>query len=1639
MRSLCIMVMLCGTSFNTWADGWGDVFNLEDDSSDPGEYNRYLITDWSTFIDNINNGLSTDGYYFKLDNNSITTPIVITEAPESSFDISSDYLDLNDCTFTIGEDGNPVPFPSSFVPLFSDSNLENSSNVTYYFSVTTVDQLSAIASDYSNITTNSNVYFSLGEKITLESVPSDCPYDIDDTYFIFGDNKITIGSIDNPATFISSYTSVFSTDVDSSVEYYYKAENDTWNDFVSYYNNLSNKDNVYLVMTESFELTNTPDYPLDIDNEHFINNDNYKITISDPSWIVFSNDDMNTAYVEGGGGWIVTQDNWGEFISAYNDSQIDSNTHVTFSGEIVISDTDMPSSPISLENFDFEDGCTITIGSIDSPISTFPSSFCALFNDDESESHVKYYFQITGGNWDEAVTFYHGLSNSNNVYLVTTDSEIEIYDFPTNTLVISEENFISSSTFSVGNVSDPVYFVSSFNTLFSNEKLEAKVSYYIQADCYNWNDFVSYYNDLEDANKNRVNLVITADVPLTDFPSAPLDIAEDKYYYGSNSISVGDSYNPVDMSGYMPVFTDNTLNSGVKYCLEITSQEGMTYYLENVSALSSECTIYLNNNSAPVSDWYDYDMSSIDFSGSSATIIVRNESVSILLSDKSATHEPFWASTDDDSYGSITYFYTPSYKLVDILFNGAYTDKDKRGIFFTEHENEDGHSIDVLSNFVDHGTSQATPYLIYNYEMLKKLVELINGGLNTEGMYIQLASDINAQGNERFTDIDGSIMLDDFEEETIQFNNFKGSFDGNKHSIAGLTQPLFANLDGATIENLGIVDCNMGNSTPALATSASNTTVTKSYVSGVSNGLIPASGITAKNCYAFNPQAYANRTDKKVKLATAETDGYKAYNITEGTGDGEVTLVNDLSGTHKVIKNNCYNLATDVYSDCTLFIPEDNTFYEVSPSNDIFKWDTSDSEDQDTYIYYVNLGSGFVWIDNPIKSNVSMLHNVLYRDGWLNNNTDGYAYNNVGSLRSLDYLYSWYIVDKKNCDVSNLKKYDNSSNELGMCCRVNNIYYSRNNASTTSPSPDGLNTIYLPFAWNPTIDVYDSDGNPMGDDVEVYILADKLTSDNKFSDSELYKDYSKEKSLLFFDPANKIDATHTTKYDNFAGVSNALPTLLNIPSGESGWYIKRSGLANYFAPRGDGGSYDKEAADAAGLDNLYNNYWEDQDNGSADNQKIGRSFMEIDRLGTDWEDWGESSGSYSDYTYTRHYTCESGFSDCDTKKQIYKTDEDKTVGIIDNGGSTSDYDIYKANEAGDIAVSGGDKQLKIYQVVTTVNGFERPLTIYQADENGDIAYDAETSDPVLQYYTTESDIIHLDDDGYPSIIYVGEQEINVLSIESDYMTGEVVSGEGDLQGKVYIKDESSSNYPVVIDPVETSSNDWIILDNNGYPNKIMINYSSSPVEIDITRDGSSMTGKVHSGSDGTINEGDDVIIEDYNSIYPLSIYVCGGHEEETTGSWSGSDFPGRAYHLGTFKTIGKGNSDITFGAGTYTDTSDNVYSCYKLNSAGTGFAKVTATSTVQPFRTFFAIAPGPDPDADAGAKALSLGFCGIFDVNDIDDTPTQIDDAPVEGIKLMTPNQSRVYSLDGRYVGQYGQKKLARGMYIMNGKKFVVK
>lgn len=1549
MRSLCIMVMLCGMSNGAWADGWDDVFSLETPTDSEGnplensDSNPYIITDWDAFVSGINSELSTEGVYFKLNYSP-----VLDSAPEASLSIASDNLDMNGNAITVGSDVNPLTIDdfSSFHSVFSDGTLE--SNVKYYISVTTENRESAVKY-YGDSSNKSNLFLIVDSNVTLSDLSSDIENSVkfyipvtSDNYsdvFTFY-NGLAESSLESNVNFLLIDSSVTLSDLpfadNSSVNYNLSITSSNWDDIVSGYNSLyesGNASNVYLCLDNNINFDNLPNNTLNIDGSNFTFNGT--ITVGSPTeplttpsssdfYPIFSDDsgiDSNVAYyfsitsdddlsnaneiasTYSYVNYILTQDieytdsdypsstyenligsyfsfgsnsitvgseaspittpSSSDFCSIFSDADIDGNVKYYYSvtcdddlsnaNEIASSysyinfiltenidytDSDYPSESyanLGASNFSFG-SCTITAGSEDSPLATPSSdSFCTIFSDGEIDKDIKYYYSVTCdddlsnadnlansyssndfhfilkdniaydddsfpdsyysylspsnfdfgecsitvasnefpsssdisaykvfneealdskvsynftiSDEDNLINFFEAWKDLKNNSTVTIGSTITVPEGITSTNLLNyfttynsetkkdEPNpitfpnisFVDGAKIILGDSEHPTYYIGAgIVKVFQDDDLQANVQYNIGIGS-DW--------DLSEINKNYetyeenfdVQYMLSESFYLNTLPTASYKFTSENFDFNDKTLTVDNGSSPIDMpSNFVPVFSDETLNQEVIYKLIVGTQAGMEQYLNNSECFDAEDEITLNFNTTKAANaWYDYDLSNYTtFDSYTIDCTGLSEPIFVLLSDK-CTSEPF-----DDT--NVEYLYTPSYKLVDAMFKNIVTKPENRGTYFDESSSI---YISEVAEFAGHGTEDE-PYLIYNYEMLKALVNLVNEQDEdyTSDMHINLMSDINVQGNERLTDIKGQKIIDT-PIENVQFSNaFKGHFNGSNHSISGMTRPLFSSLDEATVEYLGIVDCYMATNegfAPALVEGYRSATISYCYVSGVSDGLIPESG-SADYSYAFNPKKYADGNCTELVDENDASGAFVAYNFSSSTEDA--------SGTHYILEDNCYTLtpidtefdASTIYTDCTLFIPTNNTIYKYSDGDYASGYGSDGFSTYMSYIKWGDSSEGAKWVETPHKSNVCLLHNVLYDNYWGHSessfpNGSGYA-----GLLDLDcagedyinYLYSWYIVDKKA-----FNKTDDLQNS-----RIKNIYYSRG-----ASAPDGLNTIYLPFAWDPSNDLYDKDGKKITG-AEVYVLADKLNENEEFSDSENYTDYTQESTLLFFQPSN----------DDFAKVSNGLPTILKIPEDNTGWYIKRDKMAHYATYIADNcSSYDYNPVNSYTYDNIYDRYW-----GIGDADSYDRSFMDMTRLST--------------------------------------------------------------------------------------------------------------------------------------------------------------------------------------------------------------------------------------------------------------------------------DAPGRAFHLGTFTEIEK----RTFDSGKY-----DTYTCYKLNSAGTGMASVTSNSSVQPFRTFVAIAPSANGNS---APALKLGFCGIYDDSE-EEQPTMIDGAPAQGIHLMTTDESKVYSIDGRYVGQYGNKKLAPGMYIMNGKKFVVK
>jgi hypothetical protein len=154
------------------------------------------------------------------------------------------------------------------------------------------------------------------------------------------------------------------------------------------------------------------------------------------------------------------------------------------------------------------------------------------------------------------------------------------------------------------------------------------------------------------------------------------------------------------------------------------------------------------------------------------------------------------------------------------------------------------------------GTATA-PYQICTVEDLEALANFVNDGYGdaTAGIYYKLMNDLDLSGYSNWEPIGNS-------------HAFQGNFNGNNHTISNLTIDrasesnigLFGYINNGTVQNLGIVDCDIKGTVGvgSLVGTANNATLSNCYASGSVNGEWFVGGLvgsnddhaTITNCYA---------------------------------------------------------------------------------------------------------------------------------------------------------------------------------------------------------------------------------------------------------------------------------------------------------------------------------------------------------------------------------------------------------------------------------------------------------------------------------------------------------------------------------------------------------------------------------------------------------------------------------------------------------------------------------------------------------------------------------------------------------------------------------------------------------------------
>ena len=209
------------------------------------------------------------------------------------------------------------------------------------------------------------------------------------------------------------------------------------------------------------------------------------------------------------------------------------------------------------------------------------------------------------------------------------------------------------------------------------------------------------------------------------------------------------------------------------------------------------------------------------------------------------------------------------------------------------------------------GTSEDEPYEISTADQLKQLSVYVNGGQDCANTYFRLMADIN---------LDGSA-----ENPWMPIGNdgtrFKGSFDGNNHTVSGLYIDIFADNVGlfgyinseGTVKNLGVsgyIKASSSNSEVGGIAGTSYGTITGCHSAceieggGYTGGIVGWNRATVSDCYNTGSISDAERAGGIV--------GHNSGNISDCYNAGAVSGTNCAGGiagddTGHAFKN-CYNV-----------------------------------------------------------------------------------------------------------------------------------------------------------------------------------------------------------------------------------------------------------------------------------------------------------------------------------------------------------------------------------------------------------------------------------------------------------------------------------------------------------------------------------------------------------------------------------------------------------------------------------------------------------------------------------------------------------------------------------------------------------
>ena len=380
-------------------------------------------------------------------------------------------------------------------------------------------------------------------------------------------------------------------------------------------------------------------------------------------------------------------------------------------------------------------------------------------------------------------------------------------------------------------------------------------------------------------------------------------------------------------------------------------------------------------------------------------------------------------------------------------------------------------SLTVVSPWTGSGT-ESDPYIISSTWQLDCLAKEVWGGYtgNPDGksfrdIYFKLGSDIEYSHSNDDTWDKTTSFTSNFTSIGGWGNSFKGTFDGDGHSISGIRiyksgsantdecQGLFGlTYSGSMVKNLVLYDINI---------------VGKNQV-GVVVGSV---GGTIQNCYVYNSRAQANSGSSK--------------GIINGSGSATSTrayykdcMIGSTAGQHNIVKLILNDNATVTRTDCTTVNATLTTYSDgitlsgeeyytkntditlgysgIVPQGQFVKYTASTSYGNITY-HNINNGNVLTMPDADVTVNATLMPVLTYLDA------DGIAqqcsdYNVITSSNNYVQLGAsgkthWYVVSSDAAINGVLSLLDATANLIlcdGATLTVNNYNYNNYDAVIAS-------------------------------------------------------------------------------------------------------------------------------------------------------------------------------------------------------------------------------------------------------------------------------------------------------------------------------------------------------------------------------------------------------------------------------------------------------------------------------------------------------------------------------------------------------------------------------------------------------------